>query len=523
MDTMRLPHVAKAAILLTIVFVAYQAYVQLTVGRRRRALQREKGTLLAPWHFELRDRIMGLDDFLENIKALKEHRYLARGQARFENQGVRTMHTISLGRHVISTIEPENLKTIQAVDFKKWTLGSRRISAFRPFLGLGIFTTAGADWHRSREMLRPNFARSQVGDLATFETHVNHLIAAVPKDGSEVDLSELFFRLTMDSATEFLLGESTESLTKDSEDGFADAFTRSQAYVVNMARWGGWAKLFPANKQWMQDKKFVHDFVDYYVRKALARRNELLQEQSNAEKSAAARYVFIDELVRQTTDPIRIRSELLNVLLAGRDTTASLLTNAWFMLSKRDDVWNRLQAEVSTLHGEQPSFDQLKDMKYLKAFLNETQRLYPVVPVNSRQAVEDTTLPLGGGKDGLAPVFVPKGWTAAWSVWAMHRRKDYFGEDAEEFRPERWLDDPETGKKGLRPGWEFLPFNGGPRICLGQQFAINEASYTTVRLCQAFEKIESRDPGPWVEALTLTAVNLNGAKVVLTARDARTN
>jgi len=279
-------------------------------------------------------------------------------------------------RHVISTIEPENLKTIQAVDFKKWTLGSRRISAFRPFLGLGIFTTAGADWHRSREMLRPNFARSQVGDLATFETHVNHLIAAVPKDGSEVDLSELFFRLTMDSATEFLLGESTESLTKDSEDGFADAFTRSQAYVVNMARWGGWAKLFPANKQWMQDKKFVHDFVDYYVRKALARRNELLQEQSNAEKSAAARYVFIDELVRQTTDPIRIRSELLNVLLAGRDTTASLLTNAWFMLSKRDDVWNRLQAEVSTLHGEQPSFDQLKDMKYLKAFLNETQRLY---------------------------------------------------------------------------------------------------------------------------------------------------
>ncbi|KAK0988782.1 hypothetical protein LTS01_009051 [Friedmanniomyces endolithicus] len=512
MDLARLPHVAKAAVLLTIVFVAYQAYIQLTVGRRRRALRREKGTLPAPWHSELRDRIMGIDAFLENIKALKERRYLARGQARFENQGVRTMHTISLGRHVISTIEPENLKTIQAVDFKKWTLGSRRIYAFRPFLGLGIFTTAGADWHRSREMLRPNFARSQVGDLATFETHVKHLVAAVPKDGSEVDLSELFFRLTMDSATEFLLGESTESLTKGSEDGFADAFTRSQAYVVNMARWGGWAKLFPANKQWVQDKKFVHDFVDYYVRKALARRSEMLQEQSNAEKPAGARYVFIDELVRQTTVPIRIRSELLNVLLAGRDTTASLLTNAWFMLSKRPDVWSKLQAEVSTLHGEH--------MRYLKAFLNETQRLYPVVPVNSRQAVEDTILPLGGGKDGLAPVFVPKGWTAAWSVWAMHRRKDYFGDDANEFRPERWLDDPETGKKGLRPGWEFLPFNGGPRICLGQQFAINEASYTTVRLCQAFQTIESRDPGPWVEALTLTAVNLNGAKVVLTARNA---
>jgi len=99
MDTMTLPHMAKAAILLAIVFVVYQAYVQLTVGRRRRALQRDKGTLPAPWHFELRDRIMGLDDFLANIKALKEHRYLARGQARFENQGVRTMHTVSLGRY----------------------------------------------------------------------------------------------------------------------------------------------------------------------------------------------------------------------------------------------------------------------------------------------------------------------------------------------------------------------------------------------------------------------------------------
>jgi cytochrome P450 len=101
----------------------------------------------------------------------------------------------------------------------------------------------------------------------------------------------------------------------------------------------------------------------------------------------------------------------------------------------------------------------------------------------------------------------------------MHRRKDFFGEDAEEFRPERWLDDPVTGKKGLRTSsWEFLPFNGGPRVCLGQQFALTEAGYTTVRLCQAFSGIESRDPEPWTEFLMLTCVSLNGAKVVLTPR-----
>ncbi|KAK3639875.1 hypothetical protein LTR56_012255 [Elasticomyces elasticus] len=516
MDLSRLPHVANGAILLAGLFVAYQLYIQLTVGRKRRALQREKGTLPVRWYAGMWDHVMGIDLFIENMKALKEHRLLSTTQIRFDKQGSRTMRLVLLGRPVIITQEPENLKTIQAIDFKKWSLGSRRIIAFRPLLGQGIFTSDGADWHRSREMLRPNFARTQVGDLATFETHVKHLIDAVPTDRSTVDLSDLFFRLTMDSATEFLFGESTESLTQSSGDGFAGAFTRSQDYVANAGRWGMWAALFPANKQWVDDKKFVHDFVDYYVRKGLGKRSQLLQEKSNAEKPG--RYIFIDELVRQTTDPIRIRSELLNILLAGRDTTASLLTNVWWQLSRNPTAWAKLQAEVAPFDGEQPTFEQLKDMKYLKAFLNETLRLYPVVPANSREAVEDTTLPLGGGPDGSAPMFIPKGMVVAWSVYAMHRRKDYYGEDAEEFKPERWLDDPDTGKKGLRPGWEYLPFNGGPRICLGQQFALTEASYTTVRLCQAFEKIESRDNKPWEEALTLTAVNLNGAKVVLTPR-----
>ena len=380
----------------------------------------------------------------------------------------------------------------------------------------GIFTTDGAQWQHSREMLRPNFVRSQVGDLPTFEKHVRHLVAAVPTNSSTVDLSELFFGLTMDSATEFLFGESTESLTKGDSSGFAESFTRGQDFIANMSRWGAWAKLFPANKQFKYDQKLVHEFVDYYVRKGLAKRDQLLTEKSNSEKPG--RYVFIDELVRQTTDPIQIRSELLNILLAGRDTTASLLTNVWFVLSKRPDIWSKLQAEVATLDGKVPTFDQMKNLKFLKALLNESLRLHPVVPANSREAFEDTILPVGGGPDGSAPLFIKKGQVMAWSVYTMHRRKDFYGEDAEEFRPERWLDDPVSGQKGLRPSWEYLPFNGGARICLGQQFALNEASYTTVRLCQAFRGIESRDPGVWTEQLTLTCVNLNGAKVALTPR-----
>lgn len=530
MNFSSLPPAVKLLIALAGLFVGYQLLNHLTVGRQRRAIAREKGCLPAPSYPQW-ETVLGFDIFRSNIRAIKEHKFLEVTYNRFRELGVNTYQMVALGRRIHITTEPENLKTIQAINFKQWGLGIRRKVAFHPLLGsgktispripytsnilAGIFTTDGAPWAHSREMLRPNFVRSQVGDLPTFETHVRHLIEAIPADETTVDLSELFFRLTMDSATEFLFGESTESLTKGSSEGFAESFTRGQDFIANMSRWGAWAKLFPANSQFKDDQKFVHEFVDYYVRKGLAKRDQLLTEKSNSEKPG--RYYFIDELVRQTTDPIQIRSELLNILLAGRDTTASLLTNVWYILSKRPDIWSKLQAEVATLDGQLPTFEQLKNLKYLKALLNESLRLHPVVPANSREAFEDTILPLGGGPDGSAPLFIKKGQVVAWSVWSMHRRKDFYGEDAEDFKPDRWIDDPATGRKGLRPGWEYLPFNGGARICLGQQFALTEASYTTVRLCQAFSGIESRDPEPWRESLTLTCVGLGGAKVALTS------
>jgi cytochrome P450 len=375
-------------------------------------------------------------------------------------------------------------------------------------------------------MLRPNFVRSQIGDVATFERHVSHLIAKLPKDGkTTVNLADYFFRLTLDSATEFLFGESTNSLSQDSEESFGAAFDRGQSNIAMRARFGPLVKLLPFVfdvGSMEKDQKFVHEFVDYYVDKGCAERDQQKPgevEQTDEKNSPAERYIFIDELVRQTTDRTRIRSELLNILLAGRDTTASLLTNVWWLLSKNPSAWDKLQAEVAALNGSRPTFESLKDLKFLRALLNETLRLYPVVPQNSREAQEDTILPIGGGRDGKAPLFVAKGQVVGWSVYAMHRRPEYYGADAEDFRPERWLDDPESGVRGLRPGWEYLPFNGGARICLGQQFALTEASYTTVRLCQAFGGIESRDPTDvWQEKFTLTCVNLEGAKVVLRPR-----
>lgn len=95
-------------------------------------------------------------------------------------------------------------------------------------------------------------------------------------------------------------------------------------------------------------------------------------------------------------------------------------------------------------------------------------------------------------------------------MYSMHRWKATYGPDAEEFRPERW-----EAEKGLRPGWDFLPFGGGARVCLGQQYALTEAYYVTVRLMQRYRRMESRDERPFRERITVTLGNKNGVLVGL--------
>ena len=313
-----------------------------------------------------------------------------------------------------------------------------------------------------------------------FERHVQNLIKAIPRDGEMVDLQPLFLSTSLDVATEFLFGKSTNTLSPDDVDAETKEFARAIDHILKV--WGGqelgWLMfvglamgLFLPNWTLKGEYKFVHKYVDGLVDMAVVdKRTYELEKVISDEKSVlpGRRYIFLHELLDQTTDRFKIRSELLNILLAGRDTTATLLSNVWFELSKRPAAWARLQQEVSALDGAFPTFDQLKEMKYLRAFLNESLRLYPILPENNRTAQVDTVLPLGGGEDGKSPVLVKKGQMALWSIHIMHRRKDIYGEDAEEFRPERWLD-TEQGQ-GLRVGWEYLPFNGGPRICIGRMY-----------------------------------------------------
>ncbi|ESZ90276.1 hypothetical protein SBOR_9345 [Sclerotinia borealis F-4128] len=414
----------------------------------------------------------------------------------------------------VFTINPESVKTILATKFDDFRLSSIRVDAMKPVFGHGIFTTDGKLWHQSRALLRPTFAKESISNLEVAEIHFQHLLRRTPRDGSTVDLQDLFFKFTMDTATQFLFGHSIniQSDSDHSSGGVSDAefveqYTYTQLEASHNIRLGPLAQ-FRYNSAANKARKTVFTYVDHYIDGAL----DALKKNKNStisKENDSRPYIFLEEIAKLTTDRQVLRDQVLNILLAGRDTTASLLSNLFFMLARYPNVWRKLRAEVMNLNGQLPTYSDLRNMKHLRQCINESLRIHPVVPANTREAVRDTFIPHGGGNDGQAPLFVKAGTRVLYSVYSIHRRKDIFGEDVETFRPERW--------DHIQPKWEFLPFNGGPRICLGQQFAPTEASFVIVRMLQEFEKIEQRDERPWMEAYTLVVCSYNGTRVSLTS------
>lgn len=258
--------------------------------------------------------------------------------------------------------------------------------------------------------------------------------------------------------------------------GFADAFTVAQDYLAARSRAQGLYWLVNP-KAFREANSQVHEVVDHYV-------NVALESKRNPDRKEDDRYIFLNALAADTNDPKMLRDNMLNILLAGRDTTASLLSSTFYYLARHPDVFSRLRREIVEAFGDsrnprEITQTKLKDISYLRYVLNESKlqptrtfkhpanrtalRLQPPVPVNFRVATKDTSLPVGGGADKQSPIYIKKGAMCAYNVFAMHRRTDLWGKDARSFRPERW-------EENAKHGWEYLPFNGGPRICLGRKF-----------------------------------------------------
>ncbi|CAA7267041.1 unnamed protein product [Cyclocybe aegerita] len=426
------------------------------------------------------------------------------------------------------TLEPEHLKTILASGFEKFEKGLEFREVFNSLLGSGVFAADGDLWKFHRSMTRPFFTKDRISDFDNFEHHAEDAICQLKlrlREGYPVDIQDMAARFTLDSATEFLFGNDVRSLASripypassaraspflsDSEESieldpaarFAKAFSEAQTVSLSRARLG---LHWPLAEFWtdriVAPMRVVHDMIDPIVAEAIERKH------ANAEKKAGHEgNTLLEELVNSTEDPILLRDEIMSLLVAGRDTTASTLTFVVYMLSEYPEVLRRLREEVLSKVGpnKRPTYDDIREMKYLRAVINETLRLYPVVPFNVRMSKQATTWP--PVKPGGKPFYIPANTRVAYSVMAMQRRKDLWGPDALEFDPDRFLDN-RLQKYLTRNPFIFLPFNAGPRICLGQQFAYNEASFFLIRFLQNFSSItlamdaqppESHAPKHW--------------------------
>lgn len=221
----------------------------------------------------------------------------------------------------------------------------------------------------------------------------------------------------------------TKPKSAQDEVVFARAFDTGQRYLSIRAKLQDQYWLVN-NKEFREACQNCHDFIDRYVRLALSRKQA--GKIATGDVKNKSHYVFLDELAEQTQDPIELRSQLLHTLLAGRDTTASLLGWLFFLLARSETIYNRLRAAIVEDFGErfdaeQMTFARLKGCRYLQDCLKEALRLYPVVPVNVRAASKDATLPSGGGPDGTQKMFVKKGQDVIYSVYVMHRDEKLWG------------------------------------------------------------------------------------------------
>lgn len=173
-----------------------------------------------------------------------------------------TVEAIVQGRRIVFTADPENIKAILATQFQDYGKGQKFNEEWHDFLGDSIFTTDGKQWHESRQLIRPQFIKDRVSDLETFEKHVGHLLPLMG-DGETVDAADLFFRYTLDAATDFLLGKSVDSLNDTTVD-FADAFAEVQRVQSMIARAGPTNFLIP-RKTFYANLKKIDLFIKPYI------------------------------------------------------------------------------------------------------------------------------------------------------------------------------------------------------------------------------------------------------------------
>ncbi|KAL9065627.1 MAG: hypothetical protein Q9157_007413 [Trypethelium eluteriae] len=449
---------------------------------------------------------LGLDVVYEMFQTYYSGTRNRQLQKQFQDLG-ETFRMQPSGTARIFTIDPLNVKAAFGGQIDCWGVEPLRLEAFRPLVGAGVLVTDGARWTHARgpsQSYIDQIYRFHKEDLSTFDDHIELLLGLIPADGSTVDLKPIFNRYMADSGTAHILGRSIGALQSGPAGDEGLRFMKAALHGIDMSgkrdELPQWTQLV-LNHEFRKSCRIVHEVVDRTVNQAL----EHLRDPAISKQESANLAIEWAKLIQ---DPLEIRNQVLNMLIANLDTIPITLTNVFFHLARNPKCYEKLRREVMQYEGDLTG-DSLRSLHYLQAVINETMRLNTAGSFNARIALKDNVLPRGGGPDGTAPVFVPQGDIVICSVYALQRRPEVFGEDADSFTPERW--------NHIKPKtWEYMPFSAGPRVCPGQKLARIQVAYVLFSLVRRFKAVENRDPVlEYVEEYRVATASKNGAKVAL--------
>ncbi|TMW64115.1 hypothetical protein Poli38472_014232 [Pythium oligandrum] len=409
-----------------------------------------------------------------------------------------------LGRPV--TVIVSSVATVEHIlktQFESFVKGRYTTELAFDILGRGIFATDGALWAHQRKTASHLFSLRMMRETME-ETVRSHclvldakLTSIAASEEPVVNMKRLLDLFTMDVFTQIGFGIQLNNL----QDGgghhpFLDAFDRSSLALLHRFQQPMWLWRLKkwlnvgVEKQLKTDMKLINGVVEQIVLRSVQEKNDGLSTKPRRDLVS----LFVDKMSSsdpETTSPSLIRDMALNFIAAGRDTTSQSMS--WFlvMMNRYPNVLNRVCEELQThlphLKEDQttPSMEDVQKLAYLEAAIKESLRLNPVVPVTTRTAATDTAL-----DDGT---FLKQGTRVVFSNYVLARMSSVWGDDAETFNPDRWIDSS-TGKLKEVSAFQFPVFLAGPRTCLGMKFALMEMKITLAMLLSRFELRTVRDP-----------------------------
>lgn len=338
------------------------------------------------------------------------------------------------------------------------------------FFGRGLLTSNGDAWLRQRRLAQPAFHRERIAAYGQMMVAFTERMIAPWRVGETRDIHRDIMRLTLEIAVKTLFDA----------DITREATAIGAALDVTMERFASPASLAelplkiptPGN---LRFKRAVRDLERIIYELIRQRRADRQDRGDLLTMLVTAR----DEAGDQLTDQ-QVRDEVMTLLLAGHETTALALSWAVYLLAQHPECAAHLQAELQSVLGNRPpTVADVPRLRYTAQVINESLRLYPPIYIMTRAAAEECVI------GGYA---LPPGTRIGMSPWVMHRDPRYYPAP-ERFNPDRWAEETAA----TLPRFAFFPFGGGPRLCIGQAFAMMEAVLVLATIAQQFRPALVRD------------------------------